>query len=54
MYLLMCKKSKLTVDDMDYMTIGMCLNYIDEYFESINPDKKPKKRKATQSDFDSF
>ena len=49
----MCKKTKLTVDDMEYMTVGMCLDYISEYFDSMDTTK-PKKRKAEQTDFDSF
>jgi len=32
------------------MTIGMVLDYIDEYFEMKNPSKKPKSRRATQAD----
>jgi hypothetical protein len=36
------------------MTIGMVLDYIDEYFEMKNPKKKNKARKASQADFDSF
>jgi len=35
------------------MTIGMCLDYIDEYIEMNKPDKE-KSRKATQADFDKF
>lgn len=35
------------------MTIGMCLDYIDEYYDSLDT-KKTKKRQATQSDFDKF
>lgn len=37
------------------MTIGDCLDYIDEYVEMQNPQKeKENKRKATQSDYDAF
>lgn len=38
------------------MTIGMTLDFIDEYLEKKNPNKKEKKavRKASQADFDSF
>ena len=49
----MCKNSKLTIDDMEYMTVGMCLDYITEYFDSMDT-KKVKKRNATQEDFDKF
>lgn len=39
---------------MEYMTIGMCLDYIDHYSNEMNPDKKEKARKATQADMDAF
>lgn len=35
------------------MTIGMCLDYIEEFLEHEKPAKE-RKRKASQSDFDSF
>jgi hypothetical protein len=35
------------------MTIGMCLDYIEEFLEQQQPQKE-KSRKATQADFDSF
>jgi hypothetical protein len=35
------------------MTIGMCIDYIDEYLEQSKPAKE-RTRKARQSDFDSF
>jgi hypothetical protein len=35
------------------MTIGMCLDYIEEYIDMEKPKEK-KARKALQSDFDSF
>jgi len=38
---------------MEIMTIGMCLDYIEEYVDMGNP-KKSRNRKASQSDFDSF
>lgn len=49
----MCKRVKLTQSDLEYMTVGNCLDYIDEYIKQINPDKN-KVRKATQDDFDNF
>jgi hypothetical protein len=39
--------------DMEIMTIGMCLDYIQEFIDSQNP-KKVRKRKATQDDFNAF
>ncbi|WP_280524660.1 hypothetical protein [Thermoactinomyces vulgaris] len=41
---------------MEEMTVGMCLDYIEEYVKMNNPKKKQTKpaRKATQADFDAF
>lgn len=49
-----CKLVNLTLDDMEYMTIGQCLDYVDEYFRLKNGDKEEKVRDAKQSDFDAF
>jgi hypothetical protein len=35
------------------MTVGMVLDFIQEFIDHNNP-KKVKKRKATQEDFDAF
>jgi len=35
------------------MTIGMCLDFIEEFIEMNKPEKE-KLRKASQSDFDGF
>ncbi|MCY9547287.1 hypothetical protein [Lysinibacillus xylanilyticus] len=47
---------KLDSNDLEKMTVGMALDYIEEYLEMKNPNKKEKKtvRKASQADFDSF
>ncbi|ALY08046.1 hypothetical protein EauS123_00047 [Exiguobacterium phage vB_EauS-123] len=41
---------------MDQMTIGMCFDYIDVYFDFKNPNAKKTRaaRQATQNDFNSF
>ncbi|GKV69857.1 hypothetical protein NCCP2716_23550 [Sporosarcina sp. NCCP-2716] len=39
---------------MEIMTIGMCLDYADEYYEQHDPDKPKRAKKATQKDFDEF
>jgi hypothetical protein len=49
----MCKKSGLDRADMDDMTIGMCLDFIDEFIESQNP-KEQKAKRASQADYDAF
>ncbi|ABC61284.1 hypothetical protein [Geobacillus phage GBSV1] len=49
----MCKRCGLQKDDLEEMTIGMCIDYIDEYIrEMTNP--KERVREATQADFDAF
>jgi hypothetical protein len=53
LFLALCYKCKLTRMDLDDMTIGMCLDYINEYVELQKPNKD-KARSATQKDFDSF
>lgn len=40
------------MQDMEYMTIGNCLDYIDRIIEKQEP--KNEVRKANQSDFDNF
>jgi hypothetical protein len=35
------------------MTIGMCLDFIEEFIDMNKPEKE-KVRKASQSDFDAF
>ena len=38
------------------MTIGMCLDFIDEYIEQNKKEEQPKNkgRRATQDDFENF
>nr|DAH70830.1 MAG TPA: hypothetical protein [Bacteriophage sp.] len=50
----MCKQAGLSIEDLEKMTTGLCLDYIYTYIEELDP-KKPKtqkKRKATQADMD--
>lgn len=54
LFLFLCKKVELSKEDMEDMTIGMCIDYMEEVIEMNNGEKKPKVRKATQADFDSF
>lgn len=46
-------KCGLTNVDLDHMTIGMVLDFIDSYIELQKPESE-KSRKASQGDFDSF
>jgi hypothetical protein len=47
-------QSGLRFDDLQIMTVGMVLDYIQEFIDHNNPEKEKKERKATQQDFDSF
>ncbi|MFJ8529634.1 hypothetical protein [Bacillus sp. NPDC094106] len=49
----LCYKVKLTNADLEMMTIGNCLDYIETFLELNNP-KKETVRKATQKDFNAF
>lgn len=49
-----CKLVGLTLDDMEFMTIGQCLDYVDEYFRLKNGESEEKVRSAKQADFDAF
>ena len=53
-FLFICKEVGLNRDDMEDMTIGFCLDYIDTFIEQRNPNKKKKPKKASQKDFDAF
>jgi hypothetical protein len=46
-------QSGLRLEDLHLMTVGMVIDYIEEFIDHHNP-KKVKTRKATQDDFDSF
>ena len=54
--MVLSRECGLTHDDLEHMTFGMALDYIDEYLEMKNPNKQSQSsvRKATQADFDSF
>ena len=54
LFLFLCKKVKLNRLDLEDMTIGMCLDYMDEYIEQSDTKSTKRSRKSTQSDFDSF
>jgi hypothetical protein len=47
-------QSGLKYEDLQLMTIGMILDYIEEFIDHNNPKKKKRSRKATQQDFDAF
>lgn len=53
MFQVLCYQCNLTNADLQIMTVGNCLDYIQEWIEQHNPKKK-KVRKATQADFDNF
>lgn len=49
-----CKQAGLGSEDIDEMTIGDCLDYIQEFIDNQKKREKPRTRRATQADFDSF
>lgn len=57
-FLLCCKLAKLSIEDLELLDIGNCLDYFDEYVEYIAPKnmkvQKTRARRATQDDFDRF
>lgn len=58
-FLFICKEIKLSIQEMEMMDIGQCLDYIQEWINektsNKDSDKHMKnKRKATQADFDAF
>ena len=52
-FILLCRKCELYRDDLEDMTIGMCLDCIEEYIE-MNKPANQKVRRASQVDFDNF
>ncbi|WP_188859570.1 hypothetical protein [Oceanobacillus indicireducens] len=49
-----CKMVGLTLEDLDMMTIGECLDYVENYVDIKSGKQEEKTRRATQDDFDSF
>jgi len=49
----LCRNAGLSNEDMDDMTIGMCLDFVYVQIDMKNP-KKQSTRQATQTDFDRF
>lgn len=52
-FLYTCRYVGLSFEDMDLLTIGMCLDFVEEYNDHNTPENE-KTRKASQADFDSF
>lgn len=53
LFLFLCKKVELSKDELEDMTIGMCLDFMDKWIE-MNDTETKKTRRATQADFDLF
>ena len=49
----MCKQAELDHADMDLMTIGGCIDYIDTFIDLKNPNREVI-RQASQKDMDQF
>lgn len=56
LFLYLCKKVDLNFSELEEMTIGMCMDYMDEWIARNNSSGEESKqaRKATQADFDNF
>lgn len=44
----------LQLHDLEFMTIGMLFDFIDDYIEMKSGKEEVKVREATQEDFDNF
>lgn len=53
-FFMTCKMVGLTLEDLDMMTIGECLDYVENYVNIRSGKQEDKVRKANQDDFDSF
>ncbi|BAM46353.1 hypothetical protein AXY_02210 [Amphibacillus xylanus NBRC 15112] len=53
-FFMTCKMVGLTLDDLEMMTIGECLDYVENYVNIKHGKQEDRVRKATQDDFDSF
>ena len=53
-FFMTCKMVGLTLEDLDMMTIGECLDYVENYVDIKSGRQEEKTRQATQDDFDSF
>jgi len=49
-----CKLVNLTLEDMEYMTIGECLDYAENYISLKSGKTEDKARTAKQEDFNTF
>ncbi len=53
MFQVLAYQAGLHLEDLQLLTVGMVLDYIQEYIELKKPTKE-KKRRASQADFDAF
>lgn len=49
-YLYYCKQTGLSIDEMSKMTMGMCLDHIEEWVAARTKKENLQPRKATQAD----
>ncbi len=52
-FILLCRKCDLYRADLEDMTVGMCLDYIEEYIK-MNKPQGSQKKVAGQKEFDMF
>ena len=53
-FLAICYKCGLTNDDLEHMTYGDCVDYINAYVELHEEKPMQEAREATQEDIDRF
>ncbi|PNE45696.1 hypothetical protein [Enterococcus avium] len=57
-FLFICKKIDLSIEEMDMLDIGGCLDLMQEWVDQMKDQNKDEDkvniRRATQADFDSF
>ena len=57
-FIFICKKIDLSIEEMDMLDIGGCLDLMQEWVDQMKDQNKDEDkvniRRATQADFDSF
>ena len=53
MFQVLAYQAGLRLEDLNLLTVGMVLDYIQEYIDRQKPNKE-RKRRATQADFNAF
>ena len=49
MFQVVCYQAQLTLADLEIMSIGNCLDYVQEWIEAQNPKKKRQEKQRNQT-----